>query len=179
MSAGASVELTGSESSGYLSVLYNGTAGWAYGDYLDLGGGSSDPPPPSGNAGSETVTTYLNLRDGPSTSNGVLLVIPTGATVTLTGDSSDGYLGVTYNGVSGWAYGSYITSGGGNSSSGGGNATVIDGALNLRSGPGTDYSVLLVMPDAAVVSLDGGNENGFYEVTYNGTSGWAYSAYLQ
>jgi uncharacterized protein YraI len=39
--------------------------------------------------------------------------------------------------------------------------------------------VLLVLPDGATVSVDGAEQGGFLPVNYQGTSGWAYSAYLQ
>jgi hypothetical protein len=38
----------------------------------------------------------------------VLLVIPAGAAVELTGDQQNGFLGVIYNGQRGWAYGDYL-----------------------------------------------------------------------
>ncbi len=56
-------------------------------------------------------------------------------------------------------------------------ATTID-AVNLRSGPGTDYPVLAVMWPGSAVSIDGAPQNGFYPVTYAGTSGWASGLYL-
>jgi uncharacterized protein YraI len=51
-------------------------------------------------------------------------------------------------------------------------------ALNLRTGPGTRRRVLRVMPANALVSDLGGNKNGFRQVSYEGTNGWAYLAYL-
>ena len=55
---------------------------------------------------------------------------------------------------------------------------MIDGALNLRASASTNAAVLLVMPDGAQVTLLGQTSNGFSKVTYQGTTGWAYSAYL-
>jgi uncharacterized protein YraI len=60
-------------------------------------------------------------------------------------------------------------------SAGSGKATV---ALNLRSGPSTSHKVLRVIPAGGVVSLQGGTDNGFTYVAYDGTYGWAYSQYL-
>jgi uncharacterized protein YraI len=57
-------------------------------------------------------------------------------------------------------------------------ATTTD-ALNLRTGPGTFYTVLLVMPLGANVTLTGQSQSGFDYVTYAGRSGWAYAAYLR
>ena len=57
-------------------------------------------------------------------------------------------------------------------------AWVIDGSLNLRSGPSTSNSVLLVMPDGAEVGVTGSVQNGFLPVRYNGTDGWAFAQFL-
>lgn len=57
-------------------------------------------------------------------------------------------------------------------------ATVTATALNLRSGPSTSYSVLMTMPQGATVTVVSGPSNGWYNVTYQGTTGWASAAYL-
>ncbi|MCA9860640.1 MAG: SH3 domain-containing protein, partial [Thermomicrobiales bacterium] len=59
-----------------------------------------------------------------------------------------------------------------------GNATVIDGALNLRSGPSQTASVVTVMPGNSRVTVTGGSQNGFYPVTYSADTGWAFGDYL-
>lgn len=52
-------------------------------------------------------------------------------------------------------------------------------ALNLRSGAGTGYRVLIVMPSGARATLtDGQSNGGWYRVNFNGTTGWAYGTYL-
>ncbi len=60
-----------------------------------------------------------------------------------------------------------------------GSATVFDGSLNLRSGPGTDYSVVTVMPDGATVELRGDAQGNFQPVSFDGTTGWASADWLQ
>jgi uncharacterized protein YgiM (DUF1202 family) len=51
--------------------------------------------------------------------------------------------------------------------------------LNLRKGPGTSYAILLVIPSGSTVTLvSTTQDNGFYNVTFGGSTGWAYSAYL-
>ncbi|MFD1343925.1 DUF1236 domain-containing protein [Litorisediminicola beolgyonensis] len=51
--------------------------------------------------------------------------------------------------------------------------------LNLRAGPGPQYAVQSVIPAEGAVDVAGCLEAGEWcEVTYDGTSGWAYSAYL-
>ena len=51
-------------------------------------------------------------------------------------------------------------------------------SLNLRSGPGTSYAVILVMPKGADVLTVGGFENGFAKVKYQHNVGWAHADYL-
>lgn len=52
--------------------------------------------------------------------------------------------------------------------------------LNLRSGPSTSKSILHVIPDGSEVTLvDASPSNGFYHVKHNGSTGWAYGAYLK
>ena len=197
MPDGAAVSLTGEYANGFLGVVYDGIAGFAYGDYLSTSGNSLAPAPetPSGNVvGTATVNTdALNIRSGPSTSNSVLGVMLYGASVSLTGDSSNGFAGIIYDGIQGWAYADYLTVGGTSSpspepDSGSGSVavgdTVVDtgyvntDALNLRTGPSTSYDVIAVMYSGAGVEIMGDPQSGFYPVRYNGTKGWASGDYL-
>jgi uncharacterized protein YgiM (DUF1202 family) len=52
--------------------------------------------------------------------------------------------------------------------------------LNLRSGPGTSYGVISVIPDGATVQryTAAGEENGFAKVYYDGNAGWSSLDYL-
>lgn len=59
-----------------------------------------------------------------------------------------------------------------------GNATVVDGNLNLRTGPGTSYAVVTVIPDGVAVELRGEGQNGFLPVSFEGTTGWAAADFL-
>ncbi len=172
---GATVTLTGQSSNGFLSVSYQGTAGWAYAIYLN----TEDDTPPSSGITATVIDGALNLRASASTSAGVVTVLPDGATVTLSGATSNGFSRVTWNGNTGWAYSLYLKTGDDGGGSGNGTfATVFDGALNLRSGAGTGYGVVRVLPDGARVELTGSTSNGFAQVIYQGTTGWASSQWL-
>lgn len=51
--------------------------------------------------------------------------------------------------------------------------------LNFRAGPGPQYEAIGVIPSAAPVDVAGCLDNGEWcEVTFDGQTGWAYSAYL-
>ncbi len=55
------------------------------------------------------ATTNVNLRNGASTSAGVLHVVPSGATVTVVASApNNGFYQVKHNGVTGWSYGLYF-----------------------------------------------------------------------
>lgn len=178
MPGGASVSVDGDPRDGFYPVTYRGTSGWAFGSYLSIAGEST-----ASGTGTATTTSSLNLRTGPSTGNQVITVMPGGAQVSLTGNSQNGFLSVSYNGRDGWAHSDYLStgsSGGGASTAattGSGNAkTTTD--LNLRAGPGTNNRVLLVMPGGSTVTVTGDPQNDFYPLTYRGTSGWAHGSYL-
>jgi peptidoglycan/xylan/chitin deacetylase (PgdA/CDA1 family) len=51
--------------------------------------------------------------------------------------------------------------------------------LNLRTGPGTQHSIILVMPLGSVVTLLDGPNGNWYQVDYDGTIGWASATYLE
>jgi uncharacterized protein YgiM (DUF1202 family) len=119
-----------------------------------------------------TATDYLNLREGPSLDDDVLLVIP--AWAELEWDPAEtrqnGFVAVNYDGTDGWAYAAYLilfpmT------------ATTTDW-LNLRDDPSLSAEVITVMPMGADVQVLSGPDNGFFSVRYGEQAGWAYGDYL-
>jgi uncharacterized protein YraI len=69
------------------------------------------------------ATANVNLRSGPSTSNSIYHVVPTGSIVTVVAsDPKNGFYNVKHNGVVGWSFGTYydLVSGGAPPPSGGG-----------------------------------------------------------
>ncbi len=51
-------------------------------------------------------------------------------------------------------------------------------SVNLRSGPGTSYPVLTVVPQGGSVQATGASSGAWLAVTYNGTSGYMNGTYL-
>lgn len=51
--------------------------------------------------------------------------------------------------------------------------------LRLRTGAGSTFAIIRVMPEGATVTVIAGPTAGFYRVTYAGSTGWAHGAYLQ
>jgi len=172
---GATVTLAGGEESGFREVSYNGREGWAFGAFLSV-----DSPAPSPNDTAMT-TDRLNLRAGPGTSFAVVTVLQVGAIVTLTGQSENGFRSVTWGGFNGWVSSTFLNFGDDPpdppdpvpSANG-----VTTANLNLRTGPGTSFAVIRVMPAGSRVVLAGQESNGFLSLSFNGQNGWASDDFL-
>jgi len=208
---GGSVEVTGALQNNFYPVSYNGIDGFASADFLRVAGSGGDEDggdaggSDTGPTGTRFTNTRLNLRSGAGASFGVIAIMPAGAPVELTGETSNGFSRVTWNGNNGWASTQFLTTEGGaaeptpapdeptvtpstpapESPSIGetpvGMATVSAGglSLNMRSGPGTSFGVVRSIPSGAQVEVMGGGQNGFLPVRYGGTTGWASSQYLR
>jgi len=126
--------------------------------------------------GSAKTTAAVNLRSGPSTGNSVLRVVPKGAVVQASNTYRDGFRYVIHNGLAGWIADQYLAwSPSGNPT---GETFTTTARLNLRAEPNTGARVKLVIPSGATVKALTGTANGWREVSYNGTAGWAATAYL-
>lgn len=110
-----------------------------------------------------TVLEDLNLRGGPGLSYPILALMSAGSTVTVTGDPTEGWYPIAYQERLGWGFGAYLSLGANSGASTRGAATVVTAWLNLRSGPGSSYSVLDRLPYGTVVEILGGptGANGY------------------
>lgn len=147
----------------WAKVTYSGRNGYAHSSYLKTE--------------SSTVrytTANLNMRTGPGTSYAVILIIPKGAEVTVT-DTSSTWFKVSYGGKSGYTSSSYLTATAPSSSELPVRYTTAD--LNLRTGPGTSYSIILTMPKGSkVYVLD--SKYAWPKVRYGAREGYAGPSYL-
>lgn len=158
--------------------------GWVAGLYLSL----SSTPPPSGGFGIGSWILVddppVNLRTGPSTSHSIVTSLQSNyaAKVTSAPTSAGGYTWYavdTLGGPSGYVAGDFFEGGFYSDDY----AVVVDGPLNLRSAPSTGSSILTTMPDGASVYITTASPqfasgHTWFNVTYNGTTGWASGAYL-
>ncbi|HET9015919.1 MAG TPA: SH3 domain-containing protein [Thermomicrobiaceae bacterium] len=62
---------------------------------------------------SASTTADLNLRAGPSLQNQILTTMPFGSGTAIAGTPQNGFYPVVYRGLRGWAYGAYLSTGGG------------------------------------------------------------------
>ncbi len=130
------------------------------------------------------ATTDVNLRSGPGTTYAVLTVVPQGATVTATGASSGAWLAVSYGATSGYINGTYLTAASGSTPSPTTTATASGSAVttadvNVRTGPGTTYSIVAVATQGTKVETTGVTSDTWTQVLWSGTVRWISSKYLQ
>ncbi len=85
----------------------------------------------------------------------------------------------------GYVSASYLTTGSGDSTdtSGASSTATTACSLNLRSGPGTDYDVVTVLPGGAEVTVLDTSNDTWYQVSYTASgstwTGYVSAAYLQ
>ena len=171
---GSIVVISGKEENGFLPVKYLKKAGWISSDYIDLGDAGNGGGGGSGDGETAITTDDVNFRAGSSLSVGIISVLAPGSEVKITGDEVNGFMPVTYGGYDGWVYSAYLLI-----ESGGDDTMKVTENLNLRDGPSTSDKILEVMPAGATVTITGEAENGFLQVSYKGTDGWAFAQYLE
>jgi beta-N-acetylglucosaminidase/uncharacterized protein YgiM (DUF1202 family) len=183
---GGSVRVA-SVSGGWAKVTYGGRTGYVSTSYLSAPVTAPAPAPaptpapesPSGDV--RKTTANLNMRSGPGTGYSILMTIPNGSSVTVS-SVSGGWAKVTYGGKTGYVSTSYLTQ---PVTSTPAPAPVTPSQdtrttlynLNMRSGPGTGYSILVTIPKGTsipVASVSG----GWAKVTYGGRTGYVSTAYL-
>src|SRR5919112_322784 len=153
------------------------------------------------------ATDVVNLRAGSSESSEVLRVLPRGGRVTITGEPSNGWTPVWYNGTTGYistnllsaftttpqtsaapvslaqetapvAAASSAADPAVTSGSGELAATTLN-HVNLRGGPAYTAPVMGTIPAGATLTALAGPEQGFYQVQYGDQIGWASAEFLQ
>ena len=190
LSNGSQVSITEKSNGWYKISSSNGVNGWVSGDYIKLVGNDSssnnesiDVSGEKYNATGKVNATSLNVRTGPGTSYSVKSKLSNGSQVSITEKSNGWYKISSSNGVNGWVSGDYIKLVGNDSSSNNEsidvsgekyNATgkVNATSLNVRTGPGTSYSVKSKLSNGTQVNITE-RSNGWYKVrTSNGVNGW-------
>ena len=122
-----------------------------------------------------TPTCPLNLRAAASTSSSVLKTLSEGVTMTLIEDSSDGWAHITGGGYTGYASADYLELPAGSDIQ---MTASVDEILNLRSGPGTSYSVVTVIPQGSVVDVTDNSDYDWAAVSYGDYSGYVSKEYI-
>ena len=133
------------------------------------------PASAAGISGAKT-TSALNLRSGASTSKSIIMTMPAGAEV-IVGMTQNGWCKVVYNNTVGYASADYlktVSKVSGNFGTG----TVSGSDVRMRSGAGTNSSVITTLDKGTKMSVIGASGN-WYEVSYNGKTGYMAAQYVR
>ena len=113
---GTTVEVTGSAENGFYPVTWDGLSGYVLADYLVAGDEATiaDEPAATSAWDGPTGTWYvtggaLNLREGPGTSYDVVVQVPDGTPLELTGEVSGEFSAVILDETPGWVATIYLS----------------------------------------------------------------------
>jgi cell wall-associated NlpC family hydrolase len=112
LGTGAEVILTGNWSDGWLSIHVDGVDGWVYSafvtqdpDYSERSSASSG----SGFSGTMYTNDSVNLRTGPSLDDDVIIELPAGEEVSLSGAEENGFAEASTGYGDGWIFTDYLS----------------------------------------------------------------------
>ena len=203
LAAGRQVNVLGIEN-GWYHISWNNSKGYVLSDYVSLSSGSTVAAAEAANA---TVTggTTINVRSGPGTGYSRITMVGAGKRVTVLDKSGDWYH-ISFDGKTGYIHPDYLTpddaslaiepapvplaetvtqaveaapasSASFEPADEGANGIITGGTINVRTGPGTEYErVARVSTGKRVTVL--GSENGWYKITFDGTTGYVLGDYL-
>lgn len=122
----------------------------------------------------------LNVRTGPSTRYQKLTSIPKGSVVNIKGkNAANTWLYVQLPNMSyGWVYSKYITVVGSTSTVSLKMYRTTTANLRMRRGRGTTFAIICTIPKGTKVEVSK-LSNGWFEVKYNGNTGFCYAKYLK
>ena len=201
IASGTTVTVTDRSNSQWYAVrLANGSTGYIFAQYLKVTGTSSATPTPTQAPSHDgtvqaKLTADVNLRRGAGTNYGVIKVIGTGTTVTVTDASNSQWYKVKLSdGTEGYLFSEYlkVTSGDINSAKPSAtptptpapsNGTVqakTTSDLNVRKGPGTSYGIIKVIDMNVTVTVTEATNSNWYKVKLSdGTEGYLAAQYLK
>lgn len=176
---------------GWYKVSYNNKTGWIYGEYVTLTQGSQEV---TGTTKGIVRADVLNVRSGEGTNYSIIGTITENSKVDIL-STGNGWCKIKYNNSYGFVSKDYITivedsnnsgNSGNNNSSNPGNdtsskgliGTVTADALNVRSGAGTNYSVISSVSYGTKIDILS-NENGWYKIKLNNGFGYVSGTYVQ
>ncbi len=126
-------------------------------------------------SGNQTVRTGLNMRSAMTTrGDNVILVIPSGGTVSIVSAESNNWYKITYNGKTGYVKGGYFGTPEKKSASGSSSTKVMAENLNMRSAmdKSTPDNIITVIGKGKTVTILNQESNGWYKVKYKGNTGY-------
>ena len=130
------------------------------------------------------ISSNLRVRIGASTSSATIGYLLNGQAVSIKGEVS-GWYKIDFNGREGYVSKEYIQKGSSHtptisntSASGLGKVINISSSLNIRSGAGTEHSVVGTLHNSETVNILE-KSGDWYHVSHNGITGYIFAEYLQ
>ena len=159
-------------------VLSSGKVGWVYAKYVLITDYSPTPPPytpspsPAEGQVASVSTKYansvVNLRTGPGTEYAVISGVGRGTWLNILASQGNWYqVYVPAKGVTAWISKTYVMLGA---------SAYATGDVNLRTGPGTEYSRITVIKKGSGVTLLSQGAS-WSQVSYNGYTGYISNKY--
>ncbi len=168
-SAGYELQRTGRTDNGWSRVYYKGAEAYVIDTLITSTKPASTSPSYTVTeaSGTVTVTSDANLRTGPGTNYDVVTVAKTGTQLTRTGVTGN-WTRVQYDGKEVFISSGLINQSGGGTSAPQSSQVIINGiGVNVRTGPGTEYSRVGSVSTGDKLPYVGESGN-WYQVTYNG-----------
>jgi len=196
LGSGTTVTLTGQTMNNWISVNVDGVDGWIYSAFLSQDGSTAAETSVaaadtssvdwSGATGTSYTNDSVNLRAEPSLEGSVITELPAGATVSLTGAVSAGFVQASTDAGEGWIWQDYLSSEPVSTESesstvdwsGPTGAWHTNDSVNLRTDANLDASVITELPAGANVTLTGAVANGFAQASTDSGDGWISQQYL-
>ena len=199
LSNGANVEIVETSGSWY-KIKYGSGYGYVSKDYVTVSSSSNSNSGSTSNSGSSTTTTTqsgtikvsgaLNVRSGAGTSYSVIGSLSNGANVEIV-ETSGSWYKIKYGSGYGYVSKDYVTvssssnSNSGSTSNSGSSTTTttqsgtikVSGALNVRSGAGTSYSVIGSLSNGANVEIVE-TSGSWYKIKYGSGYGYVSKDYV-
>ena len=164
LNKGDKIEYLG-ESGSWVKARYSGKTGYVYGSYVG--------EYTSTNTKYVTATT-LNVRSGAGTNYSIIGSLSKGTKVEVI-STTNGWSKIKYNGSTGYVSSKYLSSSSTTSSTTIKYVTAT--TLNVRSGAGTNYSIIGSLSKGTKVEVIS-TTSGWSKIKYNGSTGYVSSQYL-
>ena len=195
---GQEFPITGKNEEGdWWQVDFDGEIGWLYAPYVTATHAENVPVVAGEPMQSPSVTVNgeMNVRDGPGTDYTIIGTATIGEEFPITGQNEEGdWWQIDYSGQTGWIYAPFVTAINAESvpvvSSAMTPATsaapalaepvvAVNGDMNVRAGPGTDYPVVGGATVGDEFPITGKNEEGdWWQIDYSGQTGWIYAPFV-
>jgi len=176
---------------GWHKIKYGSGYGYVHGDYVSIisssgsGSGSSGSNSSGSNASTSqkkgvVTASSLNVRSGMGTNYSRIGSLQKNATVTIV-ETKNGWHKIKYGSGYGYVHGDYIkiTSSGGGGSSSTRTGVVNATGLNLRTGKGTNYSIIRVLPRGTKVQILSDEDTWLQVKTSDGKIGYVHGQYIK